>query len=271
VPEADAPAARSELDPRLLEHRRVWEEKATLRIIYRDYHRRLLAQCPPGPLLDIGGGSVHLKEVRADVISTDILAFPGIDVVCDAHRLPFGSGHFSGIVMLDVLHHLERPVDFLGEAARVLKPGGVLAMIEPGMSTVAYPFYRHIHQEPADLGVDPFFVPEHSHLRDPFDANQAIPTLLFTRDTFKSKLQRCVPELSLRRIEWLSLFAYPLSGGFKRWCLVPPALAPGLIRLEDRMPAAVRRFFGFRLLVVLEHQSGAGSHRIGATGTDHVL
>lgn len=241
-----------EVDPRQAEHRRVWQAKPALRVLYADYHRRLLEACPPGPLLDIGGGTAHLKSSRPDAVSIDILPFPGIDVAADAHRLPFRSCHFAGVVMLDVLHHLEHPVEFLREAARVLRPGGVLAMIEPGMSPLARPFYARFHQEPVDMGANPFAPAAASGPRDPFDSNQAIPTLLFERPEARSELARQVPELALRRVEWLSLLAYPLSGGFKPWCLVPAGLAQALVRLEDALPAVIRRFCGFRLFAVLE-------------------
>ena len=101
----------SGLNQRQQAHRNVWQNKATIRLLYRDFHRRLLDSCPEGRLLDIGGGTAHIKEIRQDVISTDILSFPGIDLVSDAHRLPFPNGVFAGVVMLDVLHHLERPVE----------------------------------------------------------------------------------------------------------------------------------------------------------------
>ena len=136
------------LDQRQIEHREVWERKETIRLLYRDFHRRLLESCPEGPVLDIGGGTAHIKDSRPDILSIDILRFPGIDVVADAHRLPFPGGYFSGVVMLDVLHHLERPIEFLSEASRVLRPGGRLAMIEPAMTPIARRFYQNFHQEP---------------------------------------------------------------------------------------------------------------------------
>ncbi|UGV25858.1 class I SAM-dependent methyltransferase [Rhodopseudomonas boonkerdii] len=244
-----------QFDARPVEYRQIWDQKPTLRRLYADYHRRLLAECGDGPVLDIGGGTANIKDVRKDVVSIDILPFRGIDVACDAHRLPFPNGYFSGIVMLDVLHHLARPVAFLQEAARVLRPGGRLTMIEPGMSTVAYPFYRFLHEEPAEMGADPFYEPPLDAERDPFDSNQAIPTLLFENRDNVVEVKRRVPELVLKRVDWLSLFAYPLSGGFKRWCLVPDGAVNSVLCLEDALPRWVRRFFGFRLFVTLEKQS----------------
>ena len=240
------------LDQRQIEHREVWERKETIRLLYRDFHRRLLESCPEGPVLDIGGGTAHVKDSRPDIISTDILRFPGIDVVADAHRLPFPGRYFSGVVMLDVLHHLERPVEFLSEASRVLKPGGRLAMIEPAMTPIARRFYQNFHQEPVDMSADPFAPVAIDPDRDPFDANQAIPSLLFTSAAARSRLEAVVPSLRVTRVGWLSLFAYPLSGGFQNWSLMPAALVRPMLAIEEKIPEIIRRQIAFRMIVVLD-------------------
>jgi SAM-dependent methyltransferase len=240
------------LDQRQINHREVWERKETIRLLYRDFHRRLLESCPEGPVLDIGGGTAHVKDSRPDIISTDILRFPGIDVVADAHRLPFPGRYFSGVVMLDVLHHLERPVEFLSEASRVLKPGGRLAMIEPAMTPIARRFYENFHEEPVDMSADPFAPVAIDPDRDPFDANQAIPSLLFTSTAARSRLEAEVPSLRVTRVEWLSLFVYPLSGGFQNWSLMPAALVRPMLAIEEKIPEIIRRQMAFRMMVVLD-------------------
>jgi SAM-dependent methyltransferase len=240
------------LDQRQINHREVWERKETIRLLYRDFHRRLLDSCPEGPVLDIGGGTAHVKDSRPDIISTDILHFPGIDVVADAHRLPFPDGYFSGVVMLDVLHHLERPIEFLSEASRVLKPGGRLAMIEPAMTPIARRFYENFHEEPVDMSADPFAPVAIDPDRDPFDANQAIPSLLFTSAAARSRLEAVVPSLHVTRVGWLSLFAYPLSGGFQNWSLMPAALVRPMLAIEEKIPEIIRRQMAFRMMIVLD-------------------
>jgi SAM-dependent methyltransferase len=242
------------LDQRQLVHRGAWEAKETLRLLYRDYHRRLIESCPDGRILDIGGGTAHIKDFSSEIISTDILWFPGIDVVADAHRLPFPDGFFSGVVMLDVLHHLERPIDFLREASRVLKPGGRLAMIEPAMTTVARQFYHRFHEEPVDMDADPFAAVTVNPDRDPFDANQAIPTLLFATPAARGRVEQVIPSLRVRSVTWLGLFAYPLSGGFQAWSLMPSALVRASLALEDRMPEMIRRQIAFRMMIVVERK-----------------
>ncbi len=237
-------------DARLAEHRRIWDAKPTLRAVYADYHRRLEAACPPGRLLDIGGGSAHFKAYRESVISLDILPFPGIDVVADAHEMPFPAGSFAGIVMLDVLHHLQRPLDFFREAARVLQTGGRLAMIEPGMSVIARQFYQRFHQEPVNMAADAFAEGLRQSGDDPFDSNQALPTLLFGTRRARSRVEEVVPTLKVVSNEWMSLFVYPLSGGFKPWCLWPAALTKPALTLEQTLLPSLGPLAAFRLMTV---------------------
>ena len=224
------------MDQRQTFHRAQWEKKKAVRLLYRDFHRQLFESCPEGRVLDIGGGTAHIKEFRPDVVSTDILKFPGIDVVADAHRLPFRDEFFAGVVMLDVLHHLERPLEFLREASRVLKPSGRLAMIEPAMTILARRFYDRFHEEPVDMTADPFAPVVIDPDRDPFDANQAIPTLLFATAAARRRVEQTIPSLRVRKVDWQSLFAYPMSGGFQKWSLIPGSLVSPMLASERRLP-----------------------------------
>ena len=154
--------------------------------------------------------------------------------------------------MLDVLHHLERPIEFLKEASRVLKPGGRLVMIEPAMTTLARQFYHRFHEEPVDMSADPFAEVAINPDRDPFDANQAIPSLLFATPAACRRVEAVIPGLRVRTVDWLGLFAYPLSGGFQNWSLLPAALVRPMLAFEAKVPQAVRRLIAFRMIVVLE-------------------
>lgn len=242
------------LDARQVTHRAVWEKKKALRLLYRDFHRQLIESCPEGRILEIGGGTAHIKEIRPDIVSADILSFPGIDVVADAHRLPFGDRAFAGIVMLDVLHHLERPIEFLNEAARLLDRGGRLAMMEPAMTTLARPFYDRFHEEPIDMTADPYALVTVNPDRDPFDANQAIPSLLFGDAASRARFESTVPSLHVLNVGWQSLFAYPMSGGFQPWSLIPGAAVAPVLAIERRFPSAIRKRLAFRMMIVLERR-----------------
>jgi hypothetical protein len=84
--------------------------------------------------------------------------------------------------------------------------------------------------------------------RDPFDANQAVATLL--TGSCREELASKVPGLKLANVTWLSLLAYPLSGGFRSWSLLPATVVGPLLWLEDRITPTIGRYFGFRLFSV---------------------
>ena len=231
-------------------YRDIWDRKPVLRAIYGDIYRRILDATVPGPILEIGGGSGNFKDYAPTTVSTDILPAPWLDVVCDAQRLPFADGRFANIVMIDVLHHIENPVYFLREASRVLRPGGRLIFCEPGITPLSHWFYRHFHPEPVDMSADPLKSGAVSADKDPWDSNQAIPTLLVGR--YREALVRALPELRLTRLDRFSFLAYPLSGGFRPWSALPAAAARPLLAGEWGLRKILGRLAGFRLLAVYE-------------------
>lgn len=232
-----------------------WRQKSGLRVVYNDYYRRLLEKVPAGgKILEIGAGSGHSQDAfrGRDVTRLDILDAPWIDLVADAHDIPIDSGSFDAIVMVDVLHHLQDPPRFIGEIQRLLRPGGRSVMIEPAISPVAGVFLRLFHQEPVDMSADPFVEQAYGADKDPFDSNQAIPTLMFGNSKARKKFGETFAGLSVRKVEWISLFAYPLTGGFRRWSLLNEKTAIGLLKIEHTLLPLLGRFMGFRLLISLE-------------------
>lgn len=65
------------------------------------------------------------------------------DVFADCHQLPFADGHFDSVICTQVLEHVAEPERVLCEAARVLRPGGVLLLTAP----MLWP----LHEEPHDF------------------------------------------------------------------------------------------------------------------------
>jgi ubiquinone/menaquinone biosynthesis C-methylase UbiE len=76
-------------------------------------------------VLELGSGGGFLKEINPRVISSEVFFCSGLDLVSDGMEMPFRDSSLASILMLDVLHHIPRPLDFLKEAARCLMPGGV--------------------------------------------------------------------------------------------------------------------------------------------------
>lgn len=239
---------------RQLSHREVWASKPVLREVYGHLYRRIAAACRPGLTIEVGGGSGNFKQFAPDVLSFDIVHEPWLDFVADAQAIPLREHSAANIVMLDVLHHIEYPIRFFKDAARTLQPGGRLIFVEPGITPVSNVVYKALHEEPVDATVDPLVDGRPDPSKDPYVGNQAIPTLLATRHA--AQLSERVPELELRSARWLSMLAYPLSGGFKQWSLITPAIARSVLRFEDRIEATLGATCGFRLMAVYE-KSGA--------------
>lgn len=235
---------------RLFAQRATWQNKPALRAVYEHLYARMALACKPGRTLEIGGGSGNFGDFSAGVITTDIQQVPWLDAVCDAHQLPFVKEAFDNIVMFDVLHHLDRPRRFFSEAARALRTGGRIVMIEPMITPVSWPIYQYLHPEPVRLREDPLEDGDPKSKTDPFDSNQAIPMLLFRRGG--ESLIREFPTLRLREVHYLGLWAYPLSGGFRKWTLIPKAMVRSVLWLEDKVAPVLGPIFAFRLMAVVE-------------------
>ena len=234
-------------------YREIWSRKPTLRTVYDDFYDRIAAACRPGLTIEIGGGIGNLKDRLPDVFATDIQPAPWLDCAADGHRLPFASGRLANIVMVDVLHHLQSPLRFFREAARVLGEGGRVLMIEPAITWGSTLFYRFLHHEPVRTSIDPLADEMPLSGRDPYDANQAIPTLLATRERARFHLE--LPELRISRVEWFALAVYPLSGGFKPWSLIGPAAARRLLDIERAVEPVLGRWIAFRMMLTVEKAS----------------
>lgn len=234
----------------LTSYRSIWGQKSVLRVVYNDIFERIASRTVPGKTLEIGGGIGNLKEQIGDLVSSDIQFAPWLDLVADAQNLPFADGTLSNIVMLDVLHHIEFPALLFREASRVLRPGGRIIMAEPGITFGSMLFYRLMHHEPVRMNANPLVEGAPDRSRDPYDSNQAIPTLLVTsyREEFHAKF----PDLAISEAQWFSFVAYPFSGGFKPWALINEPIARAILWLEKHAEAALGRRFGFRLLTVIE-------------------
>jgi SAM-dependent methyltransferase len=231
-------------------YREIWNRKPALRVIYDDFYDRIATACRPGRTIEIGGGIGNLKEILEDVVATDIQPATWLDCVADAQRLPFATGSAANIVMVDVLHHLEFPIMFFREAARVLQAGGRVLMVEPAITWGSTMFYRLFHHEPVRISADPLVEGIPRPGRNPYESNQAIPTVLASRE--RARFHRLLPELRVARVEWFSFAAYPLSGGFQPWSLVGERMARRMLRIERALEPTLGRYMAFRMLLTVE-------------------
>ena len=147
------------------------------------------AALPPprrsGPRVELGSGPGFAREFIPGLELTDLvrgaLARPRGQRRGAAVRAPRSVG---ALVLFDVLHHLPSPRRFFAEAARVLRAGrahrDVRAVhqpaVVPGLQVPPRGAGRHARRSAGDGDAAAA-----ATARDPFDSNQAIPTLLFGR------------------------------------------------------------------------------------------
>lgn len=230
-----------------------WRTKPVLRRIYKEqFYRRLLAHTlPDAPILEIGSGMGYIREVDPAIWRSDILASDGIHAVLDVHELPFAADTFGSVIGLDVLHHFNTPLRFLKEAARVIRPGGRLVMIEPWITPFSRFIYTYLHQEDCDMSAQPWRDDDQfAEGKLAFDGNPALPYLLIERG--KMQMTTAVPSLRLRSIERFSSLTYLLSMGFKPYSLLPSAAYPLLYGVEEATRPLWASLAALRALIVWE-------------------
>lgn len=102
-----------------------------------DAAAKVLAGQPADALcLSVGGGPGRCGGFT----DVNIGPFPNVDVVADAHALPYAAGSVHAIYCEAVIEHLYAPHQAVGEMYRVLKPGG--------MVFAGTPFLYHYHGYP---------------------------------------------------------------------------------------------------------------------------
>ena len=204
-------------DPRTtLLRREIIQKKGFLNKIYREWYERLIFGVPPDAhILELGSGAGFLKEYLPGLITSEVFEIPGVDRIVDARQLPFFDGDLDGIVMTDVLHHIGDVTRFFHEAARCVKDGGQLLMVEPWNTAWSRWVYQKLHSEPF-LPQAGWTIPSTGPLSG---ANGALPWILFERDG--ERFHREFPVWDVHSIELMMPFSYLLSGGVSLRALAP--------------------------------------------------
>jgi len=241
---------RTELDdPRTtIARRETLRCKRFLRRIYERWYEMLAASTPTGEgrVLEIGAGPGFLAERIPGLIASDVLFAPPLDAVLDARCLPFAGGSLKAILMTDVLHHIPEPRRFFREAARCVRSGGVVAMIEPWRTPWSEFIYTHLHDEPFDCRAGDWEFPVAGPLSS---ANGALPWIVFERD--RQAFEREFPEWRVEAVRPMMPLVYLLSGGFSRPAL-QPGFAFGFWSGAEALLAPWMRFCAMFALIVLK-------------------
>lgn len=231
-------------DPSRIETiRHTIKRKRCLKLLYEEIYlsyARCLERCPPGIALELGSGGGFVKEVIPQMVTSDILAYKGLDTVVDAAALPFRDDTLALICMLNVFHHIPNVSLFLNEAQRCLVRGGRIVMIDQHPGWISTPILKYCHHESFDPRARVWSFESCGPLSG---ANGALAWMVFQRDY--NTFQALFPNLSLQRYEPRYPLRYWLIGGLNSWTLMPPFLYRSIASLEHFLLKLSERFGSF--------------------------
>lgn len=105
---------------------------------------------PGSRVLVVGGGTLgagmtrlYSNDTDVDIVAFDIYGSEHVQLIADAHQLPFESGLFDAVVIQAVLEHVLDPSIVVREIWRVLRPNGYLY--------AETPFLQHVHEGAYDF------------------------------------------------------------------------------------------------------------------------
>ncbi|HEX8949588.1 MAG TPA: class I SAM-dependent methyltransferase, partial [Dissulfurispiraceae bacterium] len=95
---------------------------------------------PGKRVLNLGSGVGtfdHHLSGDISMINLDISpSKPGLDIIADAHHLPFRNGSFDIVYSIAVLEHVRKPWLVAEEIERVLRQGGCVVLELPFLNTI---------------------------------------------------------------------------------------------------------------------------------------
>jgi len=232
----------------LEEQEKVIKEKKFLKQIYMEWYKELekeISNFSEGAFVEIGSGGGFIKEVIPNVITSDILFSPSLDINLSATMLPFKDSAVDIFFMVDALHHIQEPILFLKEASRCLKSGGKIIMIEPANTAWSRFIYKNFHHEEFDPktswvvdGEDPLY-----------SANGAIPWIIFFRD--RDNFQKECPFLKVNKVKFHMPLRYLISGGLSVRQLLPTA-AYGIVKALENILMPFNKYIAMFQTIELE-------------------
>lgn len=238
---------------RLEAHRVILSKKKLLREVFIEFHhmfneldRKYLSG--EGKRIELGAGVCPIRETYPDVIASDIVFDPLLDMVLNAEQLDLGDRSVRALYGQNCFHHFPHPDKFFSELQRVLVDGGGAILLEPYYGPVAsYLFKRLFKTEGFDKCHPSWETPSAGPMNG---ANQALSYIVFVRD--RKEFERRYPNLRVVHQEICNnQFKYLLSGGLNFKQLIPNFMI-FLVGGLQFMARPFKKWLGLHHIVVIQ-------------------
>ncbi|MEK7517660.1 MAG: class I SAM-dependent methyltransferase [Patescibacteria group bacterium] len=214
-------------------HYQIIQSKPLLKDIYLKWYREFLPAYQEtthlqAEALELGCGPSVIEEVLPAVRKTDVVKTSITEHVVNAMKLDAKDEQYRALFMVDAFHHISEPSKFLREAARCLKPGGRLVMVEPNNGFVIRWMSKITdHFEYFDDRVTEWKNESQDRMTR---ANMALAWVVFVRD--RKRFERKYPSLKIINIRYHSFISYFVTGGMGYRPFLPSFAQPFVDLIE---------------------------------------
>jgi len=230
-------------------HSKIIQKNIFLKNIYTDFYMvfrdSLLGLPKRSKLVELGSGGGFLKKIIPDVITSDVIKLPNVDLHLSATHMPFKNESVDRFFMLNVIHHVHDARLFFKEVTRCLKRNGKLIAIEPANTVWSRFINKHFNYEDFDPQGDWVFKSQNPLL----DANGALPWIIFVRD--RKKFEKLFPYLKIRKIILHTPIRYLVSGGLSYRPFLPSWTYP-IVKTIEELVRQVSNYIGMYYTIEIE-------------------
>lgn len=164
-------------------------------------------------IIEFGSGAGLIKEIfpNYDITLTDVEMTPYIDIEVDANNLPSWVKEYNVVICSQMIHHLEKPVKFLQDLQKILKPNSLILINESNLS-FAHRFLLVLFQhEGWSFNLNPYNLKRKAKKGfNPMDGNNAISHMIFDK---QSKFDKYFSSFEVIMNRYCESFIFILSGG----------------------------------------------------------
>jgi SAM-dependent methyltransferase len=241
---------------RVLAHRRLLSKRPMIRGVFEEFYQRVrdlddeLFGETEGLRVELGAGSSMLKDSFPDVVTSDIVPAPHLDLTLDAMNLDLGDQSVRVLYGINCFHHFPDPARFFSEVRRVVRPGGGVILIDPYFGAFASALYSNLFREETfDRTARGWKSDEQ---RDAARANQALSYLVFFRDRARFLAENS--DLEIAHAEVMTNYVrYVVSGGLNFRQLAPTG-SIGFLRAVEKLMAPMAGALGLHHLIALRRR-----------------